>query len=150
MHNSEKIMPAQLPKTIAGNTVSKKASHITNDATRIYGPLWKTKKVNGVVIACDIRIPEVGTRNATFITVEWVLPGRVVLKEFNGRVVECVPGIEAVAVAVPVRPDANVDVVFNAIPPINPDAPAVVDIPIATPKVIGGPLLETVIETSPT
>ena len=73
-------MPAQLPKTIMGKTVSTKASHTTNDAARIYGSLWKTKKVNGVVIACDIRIPKVGTRNATFITVEWVLPGRVVVK----------------------------------------------------------------------
>ena len=54
------------------------------------------------MIACDRRIPEGGTRNATFITVEWVLPGRVVVKELNGRVIECVPGIEAVAVAVSV------------------------------------------------
>ena len=58
------------------------------------------------------------------------------------------PGIEAVAVAVPVRPDANVDVVANAIPLINTDAPAVVDISIATPQVIGGPLTETVQEKS--
>ena len=76
---------------------------------------------------------------------EWVLTGRVVVKEFNGRVIDCVPGIEAVAVAVPVRPDANVDVVDNAIPLINPDAPAVIDIPIAIPQVIGGPLPETVL-----
>ena len=47
----------------------------------------KTKKVNGVVIACDRKIPEGGTRNATFIIVEWVLPGRVVVKESNGRVI---------------------------------------------------------------
>ena len=65
MHNSEKRMPAQLPKTIVGNTVSTKASHITNDAARIYGSLWKMKKVTGVVIACDRRIPEGGTRNDT-------------------------------------------------------------------------------------
>ena len=64
--------------------------------------------------------------------------------------IECVPVIEAVAVAVPVRTDVNVDVVANAIPLINPDAPAVVDIPIATPQVIGGSLPETVLETSPT
>ena len=80
MHKSEKKMPAQLPKTIVGNTVSTKASRVTNDAARIYGSLCKTKKVNGVVIACDRQIPEGGTRNATFITVEWVLPGRVVVK----------------------------------------------------------------------
>ena len=54
--------------------------------------------------------------------------------------IECVSGIEAVAVAVPVQPNANVDVVANAIPLINPDAPAVVDIPIAIPQVIVGPL----------
>ena len=80
MHNSEKRMLAQIPKTIVGNTVSTKVSHITNDAAHIYGFLWKTKKVNGVVIACDRGIPDGGTRNATFITVEWVLPGRVVVK----------------------------------------------------------------------
>ena len=149
MHNSEKRMPAQLPKMIVGNTVSTKVPHITNDVASIYGSLWKTKKVNGVVIACDRSIPEGGTHNATFITVKRVLPGRVVVKKLNGRVIECVPGIEAVAVAVPVRPDANVDVVGDAIPLINTDAPAVVDIPIATPQVIGGPLPETVLETSP-
>ena len=80
MHNSEKKIPAQLSKTIVGNTALTKASHITNDAARIYGSLWKTKMVNGVVIACDRRITKGGTRNATFITVEWVLPGRVVVK----------------------------------------------------------------------
>ena len=149
MHNSEKRIPSQLPKTIVGNTVSTKASRITNDAAGIYGSLWKTKKINGVVIACGRRIPEGGTRNATFITVEWVLPGRVVVKEFNGRVIECVPGIEVVVVAVTVRPDTNVDVVANSIPLMNPDAPAVVDIPIATLQVIGGSLTETVLETSP-
>ena len=146
MHNSEKKKPAQLPKTIVGNTVSTKASHITNDSACIYGSLWKTKKVYVVVIACDKRIPKGGTRNATFITVEWVLSGRIVVKELNGRVIEYVPGIEAVAV--PVRTDANFDVVANAIPLINPNAPAVVDIPIATPQVTGGPLTETVLERS--
>ena len=80
------------------------------------------------MIACDRRIPEGGTRNTTFITVEWLLPGRVVVKYLNGRVIEYVHGIEAVAVAVPVCPDTNIDVVANAIPLINPDAPAVVDI----------------------
>ena len=67
------------------------------------------------------------------------------MKELNGRVIECVPGIEAAVVDFPVRPDANVDV----IPLINYDAPSVADIPIATPHVIEGPLLETVLETSP-
>ena len=71
------------------------------------------------------------------------------MKELNGRVIECVTGIEAVAVSVPVLPDANVDVVANTIPFINPDFSAVVDITIATPQVIGGPLPETVLETSP-
>ena len=51
------------------------------------------KKVNGVVSACDIRFPEGSTRNATFITVEWVLTGHVVLKELNGRLIEYMPGI---------------------------------------------------------
>ena len=86
MHNSEKKIPAQLPKMILGNTISTKASHVTNDAARIYGSFWKTKKLNGVVITCDRRIPKGSTRNATFITVEWVLPGRVVVKELNVRV----------------------------------------------------------------
>ena len=149
MHNSKKRMPAQLPKTIVGDTVSTKDSHIIKDAAHIYGSLWETKKVNGKVIACDRSIPEGGTRNATFITVDLFLPGRVVVRELNGRVIECVPGIEVVVVAVPVCPDANVDVVANAIPLINPDAPAVVDIPISTPQVIGGPLPENVLETSP-
>ena len=99
MHNSKNKIPAQLPKTIVGNTVSTNSSHVTNDAAHIHGSLCKTKKVNGVVIACDRRIPEGSTRNATFITVEWVFPGRVVVKELNGRVFEYVPGIEAVAVA---------------------------------------------------
>ena len=36
VHISEKKIPAQLPKTIVGNTVSTKASHITNDAACIY------------------------------------------------------------------------------------------------------------------
>ena len=101
------------------------------------------------MIACDRWIPEGSTRNATFITVEGVLPGRVILKELNVRVIKYVPGIEAVAVAVPVRPDENVDVVANSIPLINPNDPVVVDIPIATTQVIGGPLPETVLETSP-
>ena len=73
-------MPAQLPKTIVKNNVSTKASHITNDAACIYISLRKIKKVNGVVIACYRRIPEGGTRNSTFITVEWVLPVLVVVK----------------------------------------------------------------------
>ena len=63
-------MPAELHNMIVGNTVSTKASHVTNDAARVYGSLWKTKKVNGVVIACHRRISEGSTRNATFITVE--------------------------------------------------------------------------------
>ena len=58
-------------------------------------------------------------------------------------------GIEAVAVAIPVQPEVNVDVVANAILLINPYAPAAIDIPIATPQVIGGTLPETVLETSP-
>ena len=109
-------MTTQIPINIVGNTVSTKASRANNDATRIYGSLWKTKKLNGVVIACDRRIPEGSTINATFISVEWVLPGCVVLKQLNRRVIQYVPGIEEVVVAVPVRPDVNVDVVAYAIP----------------------------------
>ena len=45
-----------------------------------------------------------------------------------------------VGVADPVRPDANFDVVANAIPLINHDAPVVVDVPISNPQVIGGTL----------
>ena len=77
------------------------------------------------MITCDRRIPKGSTRNATFITMGCVLPGRVVVKEFNGSVIEYVPGIEAVADTVPVRPDANVDVIANAILLLNPNAPAV-------------------------
>ena len=84
-------MPAAAPKTIIGNIVSAKASHITNDAARIYGSLWKSKKINGVVIASEKRIPDGGSRNATFITAEWSLPGRILVKELNGRLVEYVP-----------------------------------------------------------
>ena len=47
------------------------------------------------------------------------------------------------------RPDVNVDVVANGNPLINPDTPAVVDIPIATPQVIVGTLPETVLQISP-
>ena len=63
--------------------------------------------------------------------------------------IEYVPGIEAIVVAVPVQPDANVDVVANAIPLINNDDPAIVDIPIATPQVIDRTLPETVIDHKP-
>ena len=93
MHNSEKKMPAHLPKTIVDNTLSTKASHVTNDSAHIYGFIWKTNKVNSVVIACDKRIPKGSKRIATFISVEWVLPGRVVVKELNGRVIDYVPSI---------------------------------------------------------
>ena len=58
-------MPVAPPKTIVGNTVTAKASHITNDAALIYGSLWKSKKIKGVVIACTRRIPDGSTRNAT-------------------------------------------------------------------------------------
>ena len=68
-------MPAVPPKTVVGNTVSAKTSHSTNDADHIYGPLWKLKLIKGVVIAFDKRVPEGSTRNATFITVEWSIPG---------------------------------------------------------------------------
>ena len=81
------------PKSVVGNNVTTKASHVTHDVCRIFGSLWKTKKVPGVVIASEKRTPDGSTRNATFITVEWTLPGRVVLKELNGRLVEYVPPI---------------------------------------------------------
>ena len=55
-------MPIVPPKTIIGNNVSAKASQITNDAARIYGSLWKVKRINGVVIASEKRIPDGGTR----------------------------------------------------------------------------------------
>ena len=93
-------MPVVPPKTIVGNGVSAKASQITNDAARIYGSLWKVKRINGIVIASEKRILDGGTRNATFITAEWSLPGRILIKELNGRLIEYVPdanGVEIVA-----------------------------------------------------
>ena len=52
------------------------------------------------MIASEKRIPDGGSRNATFITAEWSLPGRILVKELNGRLVEYVPeatGAEIVA-----------------------------------------------------
>ena len=40
------------------------------------------------MIASEKPVPDGGTRNATFITVEWSLPGCVVIRELNGRVVQ--------------------------------------------------------------
>ena len=49
-------------------------------------------------------------RNGTFITCEWTLPGRVITKELNRRLVEYVPlGNDVVHVAVAVTPDATID-----------------------------------------
>ena len=73
-------MPDTTPKTTIGIGVAAKASHITNDAARIYESLWKSEKIKGVVIAAKNCVPDGGTRNATIITVEWSLPGRIVVK----------------------------------------------------------------------
>ena len=47
------MMPVVPSKTIVGNNVLAKASHVTNDEVRIYGSLWKLKKLNGVVITSE-------------------------------------------------------------------------------------------------
>ena len=110
-------MPIVPPKTIIGNNVSAKASQITNDAARIYGSLWKVKRINGVVIASEKRIPDGGTRNATFITAEWSLPGRILIKELNGRLVEYVPdanGEEIVAEPLPEGDTIDAPVAYAA------------------------------------
>ena len=78
-------MPTAQPKTIIGNRICAKASHITHIVALIYGSLWKMKKVNGGIIASKKRVPEGSTRNATFVTAEWSLPGRIVVKELNSR-----------------------------------------------------------------
>ena len=88
--------------------MSANAFHVTNDAARIYGSLWKTKKINGVIIACDKRVPVGSTRSATFVTVEWSLPGRVELKELSSRLVTYVPNAEPEAVD-EVAPPGDVD-----------------------------------------
>ena len=122
------------PKSVVGNNVTTKASHVTHDACRIFGSLWKTKKVPGVVIASEKRTPDGSTRNATFITIEWTLPGRVVLKELNGRLVEYVPPsieVPAFEVAVSVATDATIDVIAQIIPPSNTPVPHPVSIPQA-------------------
>ena len=77
-------MPVVPPKIIVGKNVLAKSSHVTNDAACIYELLWKSKKLNGVVIASEKRVPDGGTHNVTFITVEWSLLGRIIMKELNG------------------------------------------------------------------
>ena len=134
-------MPVAVPKTIIGNTICAKASHITNDAARIYGSLWKSKKVNGVVIASEKIIPDGSARIATFVTAEWSLPGRVLVKELNGRLVQYVAdendeGIQAEQLpddTVVDAPDAAV--VIHAVPePVNDDpAPVAATSPPRTP-----------------
>ena len=101
-------MPVAIPKTVVGNTVSANASLVTNDAVCIHRSLWKNKKINGVIIACDKRVPVGSTRNATFVTVEWSLPGRVLLKELSSRLVTYVPNAEPEAVD-QVAPPGDVD-----------------------------------------
>ena len=85
--------------------MNAKASHITNDAARIYGSRWKTKLIKVVVISCEKRVPEGSTRNATFATVKWSLPGQVVVKELNGQLLMYVPNVEPDAVAEVAPPD---------------------------------------------
>ena len=81
-------MPRQAPKSVVGTKITILARHITHDAARIYGSVWKTKKIEGTVVASQKRVPPGGSRNTTFITGDWALPGRNVIKEVNGRLVE--------------------------------------------------------------
>ena len=64
--------------------------------------------------------------------------GRLVVKELNGRVIKYVFSVEqvAIAVAVPAWTTTNIDVIINPIPLMNPDAPAVINMPIDAPPVI--------------
>ena len=128
------------PKSVVGNNVTTKASHVTHNACRIFGSLWKTKKVPGIVISLEKRIPDGSSRNVTFITVEWTLPGRVVLKELNGRLVEFVPpSVEVPSVEVAVAPDtriaASIENISEIILPSNIPVPN----PISTLQVIDPP-----------
>jgi len=111
------------PKILVENNVTTKASYITHDACRIFGSLWKTKKIPGKVIASEKRIPAGSTRNATFITVELTLPGRIVLKELNRRLVEYTPPSYEVYVAIDVvaAPDATIDAITDPIPTAHTD-----------------------------
>ena len=84
------MAPRPHPKTVPGNTVSTKVSFITHDAARIYGVQWRSKKIRGRVISSTKRVPAGSSRNQTFVTAEWYLPTRVVVKELSGRVVDFV------------------------------------------------------------
>ena len=75
------------PRLVIHNRVNTKASLVTKDAARIYGSQWKTKLIEGKVTKVDKRIPEGKSRSATYIEVDWELPGRVIRKELNSRVV---------------------------------------------------------------
>jgi len=126
------------PKTVVGNKVKTKASYVTHDACRIFGSLWKSKKISGKVIASDKRIPHGSTRNATFITTEWTLPGRVVVKELNGRLVEYMPPSDeddaiVAAVAAPVAaPDEIINATADPILPVHTNISHTVSTPPAT------------------
>ena len=123
------------PKTVVGNNVTTKASNVTHDACRIFGSLWKTKKIPGKVIASDKRIPDGSTRNATYITAEWTLPGRVVVKELNGRLVEYMPPsdeVADVAVVAAVAPDAIINATADPILPVHTNVSHTVSTPQAT------------------
>ena len=69
------------PRLVIHNRVNTKASLVTKDAARIYGSQWKTKLIEGKVTKVDKRIPEGKSRSATYIEVDWELPGRVIRKE---------------------------------------------------------------------
>ena len=74
------------------------------------------------MIASDKRIPDGSTRNATYITAEWTLPGRVVVKELNGRLVEYMPPgdeVADVAVVAAVAPDEIINATADPILPVH-------------------------------
>ena len=110
-------MVAVPSKTIVRNKVMTKASNLSNDAARIFLSVWKSKKIPGKVLRLDKGKPNGSTRNATFITCKWILPGRVITKELNGRSVEYVPpGKDVVPVAVAIAPGAAIDTDAHNVP----------------------------------
>lgn len=74
--------------------------------------------MQGKVIPSNKQIPTASTWNTIYITVEWTLSGCVVLKQFNGSLVEYVPPSNKVPI-VTVAPNAIIDDTANPIQPVH-------------------------------
>ena len=92
-----------------GRKVTTNASYLTHDALRIFGSVWKSKKVLGKVIRLDKRKPIRSTRNVTFITCDWTFPRCVITKELNRRLIKYIPPGEDIVHVAAVAPDATID-----------------------------------------